>query len=422
MDIGWRGIGRNPETWYANTSRNAPHKLISETEAADSISDPTPYMFDSDATAIKSFVRELVAQSVVPNMERMVAQWNEQVLARRRGLSGRFMSLSKRWTPFGSSRNSSSPSPMSNSNYDSLQGFYRPDVPEALMRKLADYCFMLRDYKLALSTYDILRTDFNNDKAWRHYAGAAEMAALSALMSTQPISSKTRTENIDHWLEAAVYSYTDRQRSSAPYYALRTLALGLELLRPRGSSAADDAARWAGRILESNLVGPIGTALFMERTSACYAVRMGVGSMRLGSRRRKSALWSVMAAEHWIRLEKSLQAEKCLDTALKQYGYSSDEGPVKVPFDQMQHFIDDLRQRILGCRLANRGLDEQEEEEAVHQSLVVEEVSETLDKTPKAHRRSLIGVPSAPMDVTPLSPLTDREREREEEKKDDQFE
>ena len=186
------------------------------------------------------------------------------------------MSLSKRWTSFGTSRNSSTPTVgSSGSNYDSLQGFYRPDAPEALMRKLADFSFMIRDWKLALSTYDILRTDFQNDKAWRHYAGAAEMAAISALMSTAPISSKTRTENIDGWIEAASYSYTDRQRSAAPYYALRTLALGLELLRLRGSSAADDAARWASRIVETGLTGDVGNALFTERASACYAARKG---------------------------------------------------------------------------------------------------------------------------------------------------
>lgn len=40
------------------------------------------------------------------------------------------------------------------------------------MRKLADYAFMLRDWKLALSCYDLLRTDFANDKAWRYHAGA----------------------------------------------------------------------------------------------------------------------------------------------------------------------------------------------------------------------------------------------------------
>jgi trafficking protein particle complex subunit 8 len=40
------------------------------------------------------------------------------------------------------------------------------------MRKLADYAFMLRDWRLAHSTYDIVRKDFGNDKAWKYAAGA----------------------------------------------------------------------------------------------------------------------------------------------------------------------------------------------------------------------------------------------------------
>src|SRR5690242_5305557 len=119
--------------------------LTLHTETTDDITDPTPYFPDSDISSLRTFIRELVTQSIIPNMERSISTWNEQILSRRRGLSGRFMSLSKRWTPFGSSRNSASASPSSNSNYDSLQGFYRPDAPEAIMRRLADYCFMLRD-------------------------------------------------------------------------------------------------------------------------------------------------------------------------------------------------------------------------------------------------------------------------------------
>jgi hypothetical protein len=46
------------------------------------------------------------------------------------------------------------------------------------MRKLADFAFMLRDWKLAHSTYDLLRTDFNNDKAWKYHA-AAHVTTLS---------------------------------------------------------------------------------------------------------------------------------------------------------------------------------------------------------------------------------------------------
>jgi hypothetical protein len=345
-------------------------------------------------------------------MERSVATWNEQILSRRRGLSGRFMSLSKRWTPFGSSRNSASASPSSNSNYDSLQGFYRPDAPEAIMRRLADYCFMLRDWKLALSTYDILRTDFQNDKAWRHYAGASEMAALSALMTPTPMSSKNRSENIDTWIEAASYSYTDRQRSAAPYYALRTLLLCTELLRLRGSSAADDAARWGTRILETGLVGSIGHALVTERISACYSIRTGVGMYRLGNRRRKAALWAVLASEAWWRLERSQQAEKCLDTALRLYNTRAemkDGSAGRLPFEEMQRFIDDLRQQILGLRLSNQGFVEGqgEDEGGEKEGAEVEEVAETLDKSPRLNRKSLIGPPQG-TDNGPLSPALER--------------
>jgi hypothetical protein len=387
--------------------------LTCNAETTDDITDPTLYFPDSDISSLRTFIRELVTQSIIPNMERSVATWNEQILSRRRGLSGRFMSLSKRWTPFGSSRNSASASPSSNSNYDSLQGFYRPDAPEAIMRRLADYCFMLRDWKLALSTYDILRTDFQNDKAWRHYAGAAEMAALSSLMSPSPLSSKTRSENIDAWIEAASYSYTDRQRSAAPYYALRTLALSFELLRVRGSSAADDAARWAMRILEQGLVGSVGHALITERISACYAVRTGVGAYKLGSRRRKAALWSVLAAENWYRLDKSQQAERALDTALRLYNTQSegqDGGAVKLPFEDMQRFVDELRQQIMGLRLSNQGYSAEHggEEEEGSQSPEVEEEAETLDTSPRVHRKSLIGAKAPAIDVGPLSPALDR--------------
>lgn len=390
---------------------------LTTTETADDITDPTPYFPDSDISSLCTFIRELVTQSIIPNMERSVATWNEQILSRRRGLSGRFMSLSKRWAPFGSSRNSSASSTTSsNSNYDSLQGFYRPDAPEAIMRRLADYCFMLRDWKLALSTYEILRTDFQNDKAWRHYAGAAEMAALSALMAPTPLTSKVRSENIDTWIEAASYSYTDRQRSAAPYYALRTLALSFELLRLRGSSAADDAARWATRILDTGLVGAVGHALITERISACYSIRTGVGLYKLGSRRRKAALWAILAAQNWWQLDKSLQAEKSLDAALQLYNVKSETqqgGAITLPYADMQRFVDELRQQIMGLRLAHQGYgaEHEDDNEEERQSLDVEVATETFDVSPRLNRKSLIGAAAPLIDGASLSPTLERTKD-----------
>lgn len=297
----------------------------------------------------------MVAQSIIPNMERDVAKWNDQVASKRRGLSGRFVSISRRWTPFGSSsRSITNPlgtSANGTSNYDPLQGFYKPDTSEAIMRKLADYAFMLRDFKFAQSTYDLLRTDFSNDKAWKYYAGANEMAAISTLLNPQTVATKIKSEAIDQMLESACYSYLTR--SAAPYHALRTLALAVELLRLRGSSAADDAARWACRVLEDRLVGPTGHALFTERVAACFTARQAPGTMQnWGSRRRKSAFWSVLAADAWLQLDKSSQAKKCLDEASRLYGQRREDEPDTVPFEGMHAFLESLRDAVRAIRNA----------------------------------------------------------------------
>lgn len=299
----------------------APEEIseIHRRESQEDIEDSYPCLYESDTTAIKTFIREMVTQSVVPSMERNVATWNDQIASRRRGMAGRLLKISK-WTGFGSSSRSSSSNGMggSNNNYDALQGFYRPDAPEALMRKLADYAFMLRDWKLAQSTYDLLRSDFNNDKAWKYHAAANEMAAISTLLIPQAINSKTRAETVDQMLETASYSYITRCGSS--YGALRALALGMELLRLRGGSATDDAARWGIRLLDQKLVGVVGDALIKERISACYASKVGSGSGKWGARIRKSALWRVLAADAWLTLGKPQQAKLCLDDADAKYG------------------------------------------------------------------------------------------------------
>ena len=53
---------------------------------------------------------------------------------------------------------------------------YTANTIEAQLRQLADYAFMLRDYGTALANYRLAGAEFKGDKAWRHYAGALEMA------------------------------------------------------------------------------------------------------------------------------------------------------------------------------------------------------------------------------------------------------
>ena len=358
----------------------------------------TTWLFESDSDATRGFVREMVTQSVIPTMERSCSTWNDQVASRRRGISGRFISLSKKWT-FGSK--SSTGNTSSGSNYDSVQGFYRPDTPEAIIRKLADYCFMLRDFKLAQSTYDILRADFSNDKAWKYYAGANEMTVLTSLMVLPSLPTKSKTDTMEQMLEAASYSYMTRCHT--PFYALRTLVIAAELFSLRAASHADDAARWACRISELELVGPIGQVLIAERVAAFYALKRGSGSRHWGGRRRKAGMWHVLAAEAWLKMEKNRQAERCLTEAFRMYRVNPQD-PSGLAFEDMRNHLMGLKDAVA----AEQGT--MEAFEGIQMSMgtldplggatgpLEEMPAEKLDI--RSHRRSLIGMSTSPTDGT----------------------
>ncbi len=288
-----------------------------------------------------------MTQSIIPFMEGRVVTWNDQVASRRRGISGRFMSLSKRWTGFGSGKviapagGSLNPS---GSNYDLVRGYYPPETPEATMRQLADYAFMLRDWKLAYSIYEILRADFSNDKAWKYHAAATEMAAVSFLLIPQTMSSRSRSDTVDQLLEAASYSYLTR--SSMPYGVIRCITIAMELLRSRGSTAAQDAARWGGKLLELGVLSPFAQAFLTERMADCYKVPTGAGLLVLGSHRRQTAFWNLMSVDSWTRLGISGRTQVRLQEARISYGVGLSSHGGNGPFPSMQAFWDSLEQKV----------------------------------------------------------------------------
>lgn len=372
--------------------------------------DDTPYIFESDATAIRAFVREMVTQSVIPSMERASTTWNDQVASRRRGISGRFMSLSKRITTFGG-RSSAPTGGPTGSNYDSVQGFYRPDAPEAVMRRLADYSLMLRDFRLAQSTFEILCSDYKNDKAWRYYAGANEMAAVSGLLmlGSGASNTKLRSDTVDQYLEAAHYSYITRVGS--PYHALRALLLGVELLKPRNGTALDDAAKWLSRVLDDRLTGSVGHALILERIAKCYAERKSIGGVHGGKRRRKAAFWYALAGEAWLRLEKTGQAEKCISEAVRLYG--SDQGIAGLV--GIQQFLSQLHSAVSANRAGPKPFIDMQRPDAASEQTLVETLQDQPGFAPRSsaqiHRKSLssasakVSVLDTSSDVDPLGAL-----------------
>lgn len=314
------------------------------------------YIHESDATAVKGFIREMLTQSLIPFMEGRVTTWNDQVASRRRGIGARFMSLSKRITSFGSnkatpasfSENSSS----SSNNFDSLRGFYAPDTSEATLRRLGDYAFMLRDWKLANATYELVRTDFGNDKAWKHYAAATEMCAISSLLAPSSMSSRSKYDMIDQLLDSASYSYLTR--SSMSFGTARCLSVAVELLKGRGASGAVDAAKWGGKLLELRVLNLIPQAFMSERIANCYRSRNGTGLLATGSRRRQAALWDLLSSATWMYQGTISRAQERLRLASIVY-QDSDHSWSSMPFPSMQDFWGSLEQVISSYEQSDLG-------------------------------------------------------------------
>ena len=396
------------------------------------------HVYESDVQALRAFVRELVAQSVVPHMESRIAIWNDQIASRRRGISGRIATFSKRWAGFGSgasSRNTSSTALASNQsgNYEPLQGVYRYDTSEAQLHKMADYAQMLRDYKLAASTYELLRTDFSNDKAWKHLACANEMSVVSGLLNPLAAAGAKglRLGEFDAMLETATYSYITR--CSDPTAAIKAVLTAIELLKVRGRAASELGAHWGIKCLEWHVLGDLSRVLVSERVISCLdsvANINGEGKpWGWGRRKRKAAMWSVVTAEEWMKLGQVDFAALRLEDADRFYedAYSNQHWRLAETqdgwhaFEEMQNFVQQLRStvRIKRGQTRRRGRSDAEqiriESEAqqaketldLQQSLIPESL-EKLDARP--HRRSLIGALNT-LEVPPLSPVRSSRRD-----------
>ena len=299
------------------------------------------YIFDSDAGAINVLIREMVTQSIIPFMENRVTAWNDQVASRRRGIGGRFMSISKRWAGFGSSKASNATSgsngPSATNNFNAQIGFYPPESPEAIMRSLADYAVMLRDWRLAYSSYDSMRSDFSHDKAWNYHAAANEMTAITSLL-LPPAQSRVRIDHIAQWLDLATYSYLTR--CSFPTKAKRCLVLASELLFDRGPPFSNDAPEWAARLLEISVLGTVEQALVAERIAEYYTVTEN--STMVGRRpcKRHAAMWALLASQSWARLERFAQADR--QARIAEYAYTKlAKRTKKPPFHSMQPLWDE---------------------------------------------------------------------------------
>ncbi|KAI7902118.1 ER-golgi trafficking TRAPP I complex 85 kDa subunit-domain-containing protein [Cokeromyces recurvatus] len=222
---------------------------------------------NEDINNVKTMIREFVIQSLIPFMERNIQHWNEQVASVRRGLTGRLFGASRRF--FGSSTRSPA---LQSVQTISAQGpnvpfgvntimIYPASSPEAQMRKLADYAFMLRDYKFAYTIYDTVRRDYATEKTYAYHAGSQEMMGICLLMMS-PL--QTNKMDVDRHFELAIQQYLGRCRS--PFHATRATIMYYELLKGRQMWKEIPTAlvRMTGE--DSDL----RSGLFLEQAAHCF--------------------------------------------------------------------------------------------------------------------------------------------------------
>lgn len=189
---------------------------------------------------------------------------------------------------------------MSNSA-DTPDTSYSANSVEALSRRLADFAFMLRDYRYASTVYDTLRRDYAQDRALRYASAATEMYGLSTLLShgyfspTAPPGNPAPHTTLQHtdissWLEQAVVSYNSRGPGQIQLDSLRATVLYYEAWKVLGEWRGVGAAlvRAAGEADE------VPCAVILEEAAAADVKG---GKSKRGRRRQAQHL--AMAARRY---------------------------------------------------------------------------------------------------------------------------
>ncbi|EPQ31061.1 uncharacterized protein PFL1_01250 [Pseudozyma flocculosa PF-1] len=308
------GSSRNAEDIEALWSDSRPPASPpSAPNSPTTSADVARLLDDEDIKRLKGFVRELTAQSIVPFMERCVQQWNEQLASSRKGLTGRLFGASRKF--FGGSAAkvaASASSSLSNgAGYSVQHDFYPFASVEAQTRRLADFAFTIRDYKLAAAMYDLGRKDFAGDKAWRHSAVANEMFGLSHLMLMY--TARTPPIDVDSYLSQACHEYALKPAAGGDLGPLRATLLYYEAYRALGYYRPAPVALQRMANASEEVFG----ALLLEQAAMADLRRQPKAAVR------KCALHLVMAAHRYQSCGQKALSLRCYAQAAALYRHKA---------------------------------------------------------------------------------------------------
>ncbi|CAD7006198.1 unnamed protein product [Ceratitis capitata] len=238
-----------------------------------------------DVENLRHFVQDYTVRALIPYAEQMVAVLAEAI-TNKKGVSKSLLSATKRLF---------SSKPTSNAvNQNAV--IYTHESSELQTRKLGDLYFMFGHYNLAFQAYHQAKRDFNADSAWQYYAGALEMAAVSAFMLG------TAYRKTFDYMEEAIKIYLNVCKLQQ--FATRATLLSMECLRT--SRLHGEAANQLIRMTSED--ADLRSALLLEQASYCYLTTYP-------SMYRKYAFNIVLAGNRYSRAGQRKHAHRCYQQA-----------------------------------------------------------------------------------------------------------
>ncbi|KAK0178253.1 hypothetical protein PV328_002222 [Microctonus aethiopoides] len=202
-----------------------------------------------DLDGIRKLITEFCLKSLFPYVEKQIGILND-VISNKKGVSRSLFSATKRW--FGTNKPGAPGSTPTNAV------IYTVESPELQLRRLGDLCFMFGHYTLAYQAYHSAKRDFAADQAWLYYAGALEMAALSAFMQGE------MTRKTIEYMDDAILTYSNSCKM--PQFATRATILSAECLK--GKNLYGEAAKQLIRMTSED--SDLRSALLLEQAAYCF--------------------------------------------------------------------------------------------------------------------------------------------------------
>lgn len=222
----------NPNVWLNEpTDVNQPHGA---------------WLTSTDLDNLKHFVQDFTIRALIPYVEKVVGQLNDSI-TNKKSVSKSLLGATKRW--FNTNKPGVAPS---------TAVIYTSESIELQTRKLGDLYFMFGNYNLAFNFYHQAKRDFYADSAWQFYAGALEMAALSAFMQG------TANRKTYDYMEEAITTYLTVCKLAQ--FATRATLLSVECLK--SAHLYCDAAKQLTRMTSED--ADLRSALLLEQAGYCY--------------------------------------------------------------------------------------------------------------------------------------------------------